>query len=77
MKYRIVQTIEGKLIKTEPTDVYAWAAVAGVEVTGYNHNPRQRAELQDQPRLKGFAGPMWDGDAVRYEDARAYAMLST
>lgn len=35
-----------------------------------------RAELRDMPFLAGFFGPLWDGDAVRYEDAAVAAALS-
>lgn len=77
MKYRIVQYIDGDFIVTQPTDIVAWANVAGVTITGYNANPAQRAELQGQPRLSGFCGPMWDGNGViRYEDTAAYRTLS-
>lgn len=30
-------------------------------ICGYNHNPAHRAELQNQPKLKGFNGPMFNG----------------
>lgn len=77
MKYRIIQSVDGHLIPTEPQDILAWAEVCGVAVTGYNTNKAQRAELQGQPKLAGFCGPMWDGDdTIRYEDAAAYATLS-
>lgn len=77
MSYRIVQSVEDRLIVTEPTDIIAWANVAGVAITGYNHNPHQRPELQGHPKLSGFCGPMWDGNGIiRYEDVAAYRTLS-
>lgn len=30
-------------------------------IYGYNHNPAQREELQNQPKLKGLNGPMFNG----------------
>lgn len=74
--YKIVQSVEGRFIETRPTDIVAWANVAGVEITGENHNKRQRAQLQGQPTLKGFFGPMWDGDCVRYEDETTNDIMS-
>lgn len=32
-------------------------------ITGYNNKPWQREELQNQPILKGLAGPMYNGTA--------------
>jgi len=50
--------------------------VRGFPFVGINDNPRQRAELQGQPRFAGLCGPMWDGDGIRYECRAAYATLS-
>lgn len=30
-------------------------------ITGYETNPRLRPELNNQPKLNGFIGPMWGG----------------
>ena len=70
MKYRLVQTIENKLIATEfgPENVVSAMAVRGYKYIRLNYNSRQRDELQEQPIFTGILGPMWDGDAVRYED---------
>lgn len=76
MKYRIIQMIDGEMIVVEPTDIFAWCDVNGVEITGTNNNPRQRAELQGQPKLAGFAGPAWDNGAIRYEGVEVYAHMS-
>lgn len=34
-----------------------------------------RAELDDQPTVKGYAGPMWDGGMLRYETWDVYNMM--
>jgi hypothetical protein len=75
--YRIVQCVDGHLTVSETTDVAAWASAAGVAIVGLHRNPRTRAELQNQPILASFCGPMWDGGRIRYEDTAANDMLST
>lgn len=35
-----------------------------------------RAELDNQPMYKGWLGPMWDGDRLRYETQEVYDLLS-
>ena len=35
-----------------------------------------RAELDNQPMYKGWAGPMWDGDCLRYETWKLYEAMS-
>ena len=74
--YKIVQNIEGCFVVTEPTDIFAWIEANGLTVTKLNDNPRQRAELQGQPIIASFCGPMWDGGAIRYEDQRSNDILS-
>lgn len=76
MKYIIVQNIGGSWSTQETPDVKAWAEAAGVKVTGTLERKGARAELQGEPVLQGFAGPMWDGGKVRYEDWKAYDRLS-
>lgn len=82
MKYRIVHEIHGHLIKSEfsgaldTNNIVIQANVLGFEFDKFNFNNRQRAELQGQPIFKGLVGPMWDGDAIRYEDERTYALMS-
>ncbi len=78
MKARIIQTVDGEFITTT---VDADNLIPAMEVRGYafvrfNDNTRQRAELQDQPKFKGINGPMWDGDAIRYECPETYSALS-
>lgn len=76
MKARIIQMVEGQMIKTETADITAWAEAAGIKILALNARKSQRAELQGQPILDKFCGPMWDGDAIRYEDAETYARMS-
>lgn len=53
-----------------------------LEVTGYLKRyyyagkliPRK--ELEGKPIFKGWYGPMWDGDRIRYEDEEAYDFYS-
>lgn len=52
------------------------AAVEGFHCRGFNSNPAQRLELQGAPKFTGLTGPMWDGDAIRYECSALYAELS-
>lgn len=35
-----------------------------------------REELDNKPEYENFAGPMWDGDGLRYETWDVYDMLS-
>jgi hypothetical protein len=79
MKARIIQLVEGQWFthEVEADNLIPFMAVRGHEFTGFNNNrPRQREELQGQPMFKGMYGPMWDGDAIRYESPEAYAKLS-
>lgn len=36
----------------------------------------QREELDLQPKINGYLGPMWDGNRLRYEFTEAYKSLS-
>ena len=78
MKYRLIQCVEGQLVKHEFTDenVIPAMEIRGYTLTGLHSNPRTRAELQGAPKFTGVCGPMWDGDAIRYESTEAYAQLS-
>jgi hypothetical protein len=76
MTYQIVFEIEGQLIADKTPDVIAYMSARGVKLTGYNTNPRQRIELQNQPKFEGYCGPMWNGDSIRYESIEAYRRLS-
>lgn len=35
-----------------------------------------RKELDNQPLIDGYLGPMWDGGRLRYETQEAYNILS-
>lgn len=35
-----------------------------------------RAELDNQPTLPDYCGPMWDGDGLRYETWEIYEQMS-
>lgn len=80
-KYRVVTYYEEARAwaQTEYStreELEKWVAFAGMKITGENFSPRQRAELQGQPIISGLLGPMWDGDAIRYENQEAYNRLS-
>lgn len=36
----------------------------------------QRKELDKQPKINGYLGPMWNGNSLRYETASVYNALS-
>ncbi len=78
MNYKLIQTVEGRMIASEFTEENFLAAmeVRGFQVEGFNDNHRQREELIGQPKFKGLAGPMWDGDKIRYEDWASNDALS-
>lgn len=78
MKYKLVQEIDGKMIASEfvGDNIYAAMEIRGFEFDGFNEGCGQRAELKGQPKFKGVAGPMWDGDGIRYEDWKSYERLS-
>lgn len=81
MKYRLVQCIEeGRLVATEFDNLEALLAeceVRGFELAGLHRSDWGREELQGQPKFTELCGPMWGGDAIRYEDVEAYRILST
>jgi hypothetical protein len=82
VSYKVVQTVEGQLVATCPTSIVAWAEVSERALYWPGINLRLRPELQLQPKIQGFCGPMFDGyDAnglpvVRYEDQASYNTLS-
>lgn len=77
MLYRIVELTADGWKQIETTDLSAFImSRADTEITGTLNRKGPRAELQGQPYLKGFAGPMWDGNAVRYENSNAHDRLS-
>ncbi len=79
MKARLIQTVDGQMLRIdfdEKSDLIMSMEVRGYKFLKFNSNPSQRAELQGAPKFKGLNGPMWDGDAIRYEDPASYAELS-
>lgn len=71
IKVRLIQTVDGVSIRSEfgpEVDLVAAMEVRGYAFLKLNRNPNQRAELQGVPKFEGLNGPMWDGDAIRYED---------
>lgn len=81
MEYRIVRSTDAGLevvtfTASTPADAVLEAAKHGYAFRGFNANPAQREQLQGQPKFTGLLGPMWDGDAIRYEDQAAYDELS-
>jgi hypothetical protein len=78
MKARIIQVVEGHFIPTEVAieDIIPAMEVRGAQMTGFCNRRGIREELRGLPVFSGFAGPMWDGDAIRYESSEAYNMLS-
>lgn len=51
-------------------------AEMGGELRGLSTPGRARPQLWNQPQFSNLCGPMWDGDAVRYESTGAYEVLS-
>lgn len=78
MKYKLIQEVNGLGIETELNyeNLMAAMEIRGFKFAGFRNSPNQRIELEDQPIFKGVAGPMWDGDAIRYEDWKTYERLS-
>ena len=78
MTYRLVQMVEGRMVKTEfqGDNVFPAMDVRGFEFSGINQRPGMRKELDGAPIFVGLLGPMWDGDAVRYETQEVYNILS-
>lgn len=77
-RYRIVTFVDNDFIVNEFTTHQLIPAleVRGFSFMGYTNNPSVREELRVQPKFKGLLGPMWDGDAIRYESPAAYEILS-
>lgn len=81
MQYRIIYMLEDNLIVTEfdadtPDEAIRAAAEDGFIFTSFDSNRGQRALLIGQPKFEGLIGPMWDGDAIRYEDHATYREIS-
>ena len=79
MRYRLVRRVEEQFVVEEFDQGQLLPAMEarGFTPSHLNTNHRQRPELQGQPIFGALCGPMWDGDAVRYEDTAANDVLST
>src|ERR1051325_1198092 len=66
---RVVRMVDGSMKADEFPRETAIASIEamGFEFIGENRNQVHRAELQGAPKFKGLCGPMWDGNAIRYE----------
>jgi hypothetical protein len=75
---RLVQCVAGELVVAvvSMANIEDAFAARGFVKCGININPAQRAELQGAPRFTSLCGPMWDGNALRYEDSGANDRLS-
>lgn len=60
-------------------DLWKFADGKSMDFTEYRNAGAcvPRAELDNQPTLPGYLGPMWDGDGLRYETQELYNALST
>lgn len=82
MTFQVVVMTEEGMSAVFTDCIETWAEDNCARVTGTNHNPRNRTELQGQPKLAGFIGPCWGGTTdrgepiIRYEDTETYAALS-
>lgn len=76
MQYRIVCSVDGQIKSETTTNIFAFMETQGCKCVGRENHPSRRQELQGQPKFESFAGPMWDGDAIRYEDMQTYKRLS-
>lgn len=75
MKYRLVE--EGKVSELNERNLSEVFYQKGFRFIGLTDNDgRLRKELVAQPRFSGLCGPMWDGDAIRYETQSVYDSLS-
>ena len=76
--YQVVGKVQGNL----KTSTFTREILEQIfEVQGINKNSRQRIELQDQPKLKGMFGPMYNGmengnHIIRYESSEVFKILS-
>lgn len=81
MKYRIIYMVEDNFTVIEfdadtPEEAITAAAENGFDFRSFNTNRAQREQLIGQPKFHGLLGPMWDGDALRYEDQATYREIS-
>lgn len=76
MKYHIVTQEATQKVEGDTNSLITDAKAMGYNLTGFHASPYTRKELEGQPKFSGLCGPMWDGDAIRYEDVQTYNILS-
>ena len=76
MLYDIIYTINGHRTFDSQESLIDYCKCNGYEHKGFNRNTWHRQELQEQPIFDGLAGPLWDGDRVRYETWDVFERLS-
>ncbi|MDT1064187.1 hypothetical protein RM190_20155 [Paracoccus sp. CPCC 101403] len=80
--YEISMTTEDGPVTFRPDNLDAWLDEMGLQIQGFNSYPRQRGELQGEPKIAGLHGPFWDAytndsePVIRYEDPQRYRDLS-
>lgn len=79
MLARVIIKTENGYLSHEVLSVslIAFMAARGFTFRGLTDNQRQREELRGHPKFSGINGPMWDGDAIRYECPESYQDLSS
>lgn len=76
---RLVRVVDDRMVRIDfSTDADLRQAMEdlGYHCTGLETNPRLRFELIGHPKFSDLCGPMWDGDAIRYEDAETNRRMS-
>jgi hypothetical protein len=77
-KYQIACTTNAACYDLEWTEFMKHLAHKGIAINGIETNFRLREQLQGQPNLSGFCGPMWGGrdgsgtPRIRYESTEFY-----
>lgn len=80
MNYRLIQMLNGRMVVGAEGNIEN--VVPALQVRGFRQvgavpaREYLRRELIGQPVFAGVIGPMWDGDAVRYEAPAANQALS-
>jgi hypothetical protein len=79
MKVILVRKIDKEMLRDEfETD----DLIAAMEARGFKHagfepaHPQVRQVLHGKPKFDGLAGPMWNGDGLRYENWEAHKHLT-
>ena len=77
-KARLIQSVDRQMIETEIEieNLIPAMEIRGYVFSGLNESPYVREELRGQPKFENVCGPMWDGDAIRYECPEANDRIS-